>query len=252
MTPTIAALVAALIAAATLAGTIAVPMIASNASAQARLDTRARLLPWALATILVIWYVIATAVGALGGFRFGDSAPTLALGLVPVALGIAAIWLIPSLGRLLADPRLQPTLIAVQSIRVIFGVVFLLLIPLGQLPAFFGIPAGVGDVVAGLTAWAAGAALRNGNRQPAIWWNLFGLLDFAVAIGIGILAAPGLTNLLKLAPSTLALSMPPLVVVPTFAVPLFILLHAASLRFLLSNAVVGDPGHAERPATASR
>ncbi|HEX9068147.1 MAG TPA: hypothetical protein VF807_05215, partial [Ktedonobacterales bacterium] len=64
--------------------------------------------------------------------------------------------------------------------------------------------------------------------------------------------APGPLTLLKLTPSTLALSIPPLVVVPTFAVPLSILLHAASLRYLLGNTVVRNPRRVGEPAIGSR
>jgi hypothetical protein len=51
--------------------------------------------------------------------------------------------------RALANPTLQPLLIAMQAYRVA-SVGFLVLVALGQLPAAFGLPAGLGDLLVGL------------------------------------------------------------------------------------------------------
>lgn len=63
----------------------------------------------------------------------------------------------------------------------------------GRLPGLFALPAGIGDVTTGLFALpvayylASGAA---GGRAAATAWNIFGLLDFAIAVGIGLITAP--------------------------------------------------------------
>ncbi|MGG7377253.1 hypothetical protein ACQ7B2_00075, partial [Escherichia coli] len=86
------------------------------------------------------------------------------------ALGLGAVWLIPSVGRAFGMPALQPLLIPMQAYRIA-GVGFIVLMGLGQLPAIFAIPAGLGDLFVGLTAFAAASAARNGQLSRAIWWN---------------------------------------------------------------------------------
>jgi hypothetical protein len=75
----------------------------------------------------------------------------------------------------------------------------------------------------------AGAA---GGRAAAIAWNVLGLVDFAIAIGIGILSAPGPLQLIVPDRPNVQLGSFPTVMIPAFAVPSSILLHALSLRQL--------------------
>jgi hypothetical protein len=65
-----------------------------------------------------------------------------------------------------------------------------------------------------------------------VWFNLFGLLDLVVALGIGFLAGLGPWRPLEVTPSTEPLSLLPLALVPTVAVPLSLALHLVSLRRL--------------------
>jgi hypothetical protein len=64
-------------------------------------------------------------------------------------------------------------------------------------------------------------------------WNLFGILDLVVAVSLGIATTPGPLHLIDASPSTVLLSVLPLVMVPTFLVPLSFLIHVVSLRHLL-------------------
>jgi hypothetical protein len=73
---------------------------------------------------------------------------------------------------------------------------------------------------------------RGGDRLGAVWFNMLGLVDLVVAVGIGFLAASGPANLLSVTPSTEAIAMLPLVLIPTTAVPLAAALHVVSLRRL--------------------
>ncbi len=149
-------------------------------------------------------------------------------------MGVVAVALVAPLRRVLAGADVQPLLIAVQSYRVIAGGVFLVLLGLDDLPALFAVPAGAGDVLVGLAAPFVARWLLAGRVGPALTWNLLGLLDLVLAVSLGVATAPGPTHLLLVTPSTLALSIPPLVVVPTYLVPLSVLLHLASLRYLLA------------------
>ena len=60
-------------------------------------------------------------------------------------------------------------------------------------------------------------------------WNIFGLFDFAVAITMGVLSTPGPLQVFGLdIPASLAGTYP-IVLIPAFAVPSSILLHALSI-----------------------
>ena len=62
------------------------------------------------------------------------------------------------------------------------------------MPAIFAAPAGVGDVAVGLLALPAALYVATGSRigrWVGIAWNVLGLLDFTIAIAIGITTAPG-------------------------------------------------------------
>ena len=74
------------------------------------------------------------------------------------------------------------------------------------------------------------------GRKAAIAWNIFGLLDFTVAISLGLATSPGpLQLIVPSIPNTTA-GIYPTVMIPAFAVPTSILLHAVSLRQLYRRA----------------
>jgi hypothetical protein len=67
-------------------------------------------------------------------------------------------------------------------------------------------------------------------RTRFIAWNLFGLLDLVVAITLGILHSPGPAGLLTGAGATTSLMAElPRSIIPTFFVPLFMMLHLLGL-----------------------
>jgi hypothetical protein len=71
-------------------------------------------------------------------------------------------------------------------------------------------------------------------------WNIFGFLDLLAAVGLGTgyliaVLRPGI----EAPPAAAAMTFFPLVLIPTFAVPLGIILHIYSIRRTLrSEAVV--------------
>lgn len=84
-------------------------------------------------------------------------------------------------------------LIGLQVYRV-FGGIFLVGWVRGVTPGVFALPAGVGDANTGLLALPVAyyLASRNGDAmRSAIAWNIFGLIDFTIAVGIGLAIAPG-------------------------------------------------------------
>lgn len=244
----------ALIVFSAIAGAILTPLIIASGMARSNGDSgRAQSIPVALAVVFAGWFAVIAAIAYNGGFsgRPGQPPTVMALSLaLPLIAGAAAIWLIPTLRRTLANPAIQPGLIAVQGYRAIDGAVFLALIPLGQLPALFAIPAGIGDLLVGLTAVAAANALRRGKRSAAVQWNALGLLDLVVAIALGILTVPGKTQLFVTNPTSLAITLAPIVLIPAFYVPFSIWLHIVSTRFLLGRAQAEGAPAAQRAELA--
>ena len=111
-----------------------------------------------------------------------------------------------------------------------------------RIPGIFALPAGIGDVATGLMALPAALSLAAGKgdaRRAAIAWNIFGLTDFTIAVGIGLATAPGPFQLIAPSIPNTAVGTYPSVLIPAFAVPSSILLHALSLRQLRRRRAVG-------------
>jgi hypothetical protein len=124
------------------------------------------------------------------------------------------------------------------------GLGFLALYAHGVLPGVFAWPAGVGDIAIGLTApWMA---LRL-TRKPAsvssglfVVWNLLGILDLIIAVGMGAVGpafAAGISGEITTSP----MARLPLVLIPAYFVPLFVMLHFAAL-FQARRQVEGRSG----------
>ena len=166
----------------------------------------------------------------------GQAAPWFGVAFAATLLGLLAATRIPVMTRILAAPGTPARLALPHSLRVV-GVTFLLVMAQGHLPAIFALPAGLGDIAAGLAApFVAWQLAHGGGRTRAVWFNLFGILDLVVALTIGFLAGLGPWQPLAVTPSTEPLSLLPLALVPTVAVPLAIALHLVSLRRLRAAA----------------
>jgi hypothetical protein len=127
-------------------------------------------------------------------------------------------------------------LVGIHAIRV-FGFLFLALMDMNLLPAQFALPAGYGDILVGLLALAIINLLAKRHpyaRTLAIGWNILGLLDFTVALMTGIIYIGPFAD--QLATSGVSLSyLNYVLIVPTFGVPLFTVLHIYSLFQMLSS-----------------
>ena len=148
----------------------------------------------------------------------------------PLAL-VVALMASPTLRRIVMN--LSPEwLIGIQTLRVMGGV-FVLLWADGAIPWEFALPAGIGDVAVGLMAMFTLNRLRNGSVTAQAWvrrTNIAGLTDFAIAIGAGLLSAPGIAQLLAADRPNELINLYPLVLIPVFAVPVFLAVHILSIR----------------------
>jgi hypothetical protein len=178
---------------------------------------------------LALWLVAAFGLGLVGTYVAAPSAiPTIEFGiLVPIVVAVSAYLLFPEMRQLVRSAP-QQWLITVQLYRM-GGAVFLALWTTGLLPGIFAAPAAAGDILVGLLALLVGLTHARFNRRLVLWWNILGLCDLALALTLGFVTTPSRFQLLALdAPSTLVTQYP-LVLIPTFVVPLSILLHLASL-----------------------
>src|SRR6202051_3195241 len=187
-----------------------------------------------------VWATWVLASGLLAHADVYRFAPNKAQPWLPVAMtvSIAAVLLatrIPVVSRILTQPDALWRFTIPQILRGV-GVNFLIVMALGKLPAVFALPAGLGDIAIGVEAIFVARSLRRGVvSRRTVWFNILGLVDLVVALGIGVTAAPGLAHLLSLTPSTEQIALLPLVLVPTTVVPLAVALHLLSLRKLVST-----------------
>ena len=195
--------------------------------------------------LLSVGFGASTAISVADGFSAGVYAlPLLALTLVvPLAIGMTLLSTSPDFRRLISRPEIQPGVVAVHGLRIVQGSVFVVMVPLGVLPAIFALPAGMGDVLVGLGALAAVRWVSSGRWGRVIWWNLFGLFDLTTAVVLGLLTVPGL-HVLQTTPTSGLLLASPLTIVPSFCVPVYVLLHLVSLRFLVASRSAARPSRA--------
>lgn len=179
---------------------------------------------------LFAWLAVTTLVASSGLYT---TDPWLGVGVVvPLALGLLALRL-PSITHQLTEPHAAAALVAIQILRLIGGA-FLALLAIDQLPPGFALPAGIGDVLVGVLAPFVAYALRRrpDRRGLGIGFSVLGILDLVVAIPTGLVHAPGRLQLIVTDPTTGILGELPMSLVPTFVVPVALVLHIATLRAL--------------------
>lgn len=183
---------------------------------------------------LVLWFMAALGVSLSGLLRAGPSDLPIPIGvalLAPLVLGVLAYLRSSRFRRMLFAVELR-WLIGVQLWRIL-GAEFLLAYAHGQLPASFAIPAGVGDLLVGLAAPFVAMIAASGRpaaRRIVIGWCIAGIADLVLAVTMGVLNAPGRFGLLAGAVTTARLLQLPLSLIPTFLVPLAVLLHLIVIR----------------------
>jgi hypothetical protein len=192
------------------------------------------------AAVLGVWLVI-TGLLAGAGVYSQDPGVGVPWFLIAVAGTLVALLLatrIPIVSRILADPGIPVRLTLPHTLRVV-GVLFLIVMAQGQLPAAFALPAGLGDIAIGVSAPFVAWRLAGGTgRTGAVRFNVLGILDLVVAGIIGFM----------LLPSTAPLTLLPLALIPTTAVPLALALHIVSLRRLRTAPRYEEDRAAQVPA----
>jgi hypothetical protein len=146
-----------------------------------------------------------------------------------------AVWLSVT-GKLVTHGLDLQSLIAAQTFRIL-GVTFIVAWLGGKLPGGFALPAGIGDIAVGLLApFVASAVARRPERLAPAWiFTLLGVTDLVIAVGSGVLHGGPPLGLLAGAITTDAVTRYPLSLIPTFGVPLALLLHVRTFQVLAAT-----------------
>src|SRR5215218_5849186 len=114
-------------------------------------------------------------------------------------------------------------LVAVHVWRIL-GIAFLLGASLVILHPAFGIPAGIGDILIGVTAIPFAYFLRKGfswSKYALVVWSVLGIADLVNAVSLGLITASEF--------GTPTMATFPWILVPTVGVPLALMLHGITL-----------------------
>ena len=186
--------------------------------------------------VLTVWFGVVFLLGSHGTFVASPGAPPLPIFFgvaIPLGLFLAAYFGLKSFRDFILGADLR-FVTAMQAWRWAGGQ-FFWLYAWGVLPGLFAFPAGFGDMAIGVTApWIVLGLVRNplfaASRRYVIW-NILGIVDFVVAVSMGVLASglfPGINGLTGNLTAS-AMNRLPLVLIPAFVVPFFTMLHLTAL-----------------------
>ena len=204
----------------TIAGIIAIPaatcvVLYGGAVRSGLSRRRAALLAGGAAAVLGGWFTASAVIAGHGWYhaRLGHGVPWLPVAAAGFLGLLLALRRIPVVARALTAPGMVSRLELPHTFRVAEGTAFLLIMFLGHLPALFALPAGLGDIAAGIAAPLVARRLVQGTgRRAALWFNAFGMTDLVNALTLGALTGFAL--------------------IPTAAVPLLLTLHITSVSAL--------------------
>jgi hypothetical protein len=175
------------------------------------------------AGLLAVWFAVVFSASAVHLFKndsaqFGSGVAVAAL--APII--VFSLWFRVSEGFRNFALSLNPKILTSVQVWRIVGFTFLLLQARNVLPAIFALPAGYGDMFIGATAgFAAWKLAEPAHRNSFIFWQALGILDLISAVSFGTTA--GLID--PQGPSMAAMTVLPFSLIPTFFVPLFMMLH---------------------------
>lgn len=174
--------------------------------------------------LIGFWFIASAAASALRLFTPAPHRPPLILGIAVLAPIVLFLWWFATSKSfrefaLALNPR---TLVLAHTWRI-GGLVFLVLYSYGILPAILALPAGWGDILIGATAPLVASKLADPSHPKAfILWQVLGITDLVMAITLGTTAKPAGIQ-------SNPMAVLPLSLIPTFAVPLLLILHVISI-----------------------
>ena len=198
-----------------------------------------------VALILGLWHAAVVALAKAGILMPPATFSDPPFALMPLLGGAFLLW---ALGRLTATGRAilggldQRLLIGFQIPRLMGGV-FLLGWMMGDIPWQFALPAGLGDIWAGLAAIQAMRAIDRGDIDAdriVMRANIIGLGDFVVAVSTGLITSTGFLHLLAQDTPNI-INAYPLALFPGYFVPIFIAFQLFSIGALRRKLPLAVP-----------
>jgi hypothetical protein len=188
---------------------------------------------------LAAWFAAACIGGQSGIINEPNRPPLVLLAFIVVPIvGFVTAYFASRSFRAFADSLSLPLLVGSHLWRFV-GLGFVIAWVMGSLPAAFGIPEGFGDIIAAAGALALLPRVRNGtaSRKWLLVWNTWGFMDLVSAITMGVLYSNGPLGLLSAGTVTTRLMVTfPVSLIPTFFVPLFLLVHGLIFKRIVRVA----------------
>jgi len=204
-----------------------------NESEASELNDRRPSVRSIVSVALALWFGLVFLLGAQGAFIGRAGSPPLPIFFgfaIPLVVFFVAYFRWDAFRAMVlgADLRLVA---AIQGWRWA-GLGFLSLYAHGVLPGLFAFPAGLGDVAIGVSApWIVLGLIRHPafvTSRRFVTWNILGIVDLVLAVSLGTICSgfiPGITGNV----TTGAMAQLPLLLIPAYFVPLFIILHVTAL-----------------------
>jgi len=186
-----------------------------------------------VAVALALWLGLIFLLGAQGAFVQPPDSPPLPIFFgfaIPLAVFFAAYFGWSAFREFVLGTNLR-LVAAIQAWRWA-GFGFLALYAHDVLPGLFAFPAGLGDMAIGISApWIVLGLIRQpsfATSRRFVVWNIMGIADLVVAMSMGTITSGFLHGLTGNVTSG-SMAQLPLVLIPAYLVPFFIMLHFTAL-----------------------
>jgi hypothetical protein len=183
------------------------------------------------------WLAVSSVIAGQGRYHthLGHGVPWLPVAVLGFFGALMLLSRLPSVARSLDAPDAVSRLMLPHAFRI-EGIVFIIAMLLGKLPAVFAVPAGLGDIaVAVATPWITRKLAVGTAGRAAVWFNVLGVIDLTDALVLGGLTA---YKVVSVSPTASLNSQLPLAIVPTVGVPLLLALQIRSLLALRNQSAV--------------
>ncbi|HEX4753614.1 MAG TPA: hypothetical protein VH268_12005 [Solirubrobacterales bacterium] len=178
------------------------------------------------------WLAVSSWLAGSGAYRsrLGHGVPWLPLAILGFLGVLIASTRLPSIRGALTAPGAGHRLLSPHSFRA-GGIVFVIAMLMGKLPALFAVPAGFGDIAVAMAAvWVTRGAGEGPRPRALLWFTLLGIADLVSALTLGALT--GFLQVVHVSPAATLNADLPLVLIPTVGVPLLLAMHLGSLDVL--------------------
>jgi hypothetical protein len=174
---------------------------------------------------------VAFALSYSGWFERFSSATLFGIGALVSASGFAILHRLSTRFRGFTRARGLRRLTRVQVLRL-FGILALVKTKQHVLPAIFGVPTGLIDIVFAITSFWVAARLVSAKGQPRPGfpaWHVAGLLGLAVSVTMAVLTSAPRVGLVEGGITSKPMTWFPMSLVPTFIGPLVLICHLLAL-----------------------